>query len=197
MEVSVSFTGENEIPDPASYVTEQSPAGKVYIPAEGVIITGPVRIRYEKYPWIEKFELDGIKAAPAKRTGVGTKGARGFVRSLSTIYSPAYDEYYLFGGDSAFDARGYFSHAAESFIPLAADGQKIRLFRKFCGFTENMWREGSETMLRIALDVIVPLIHSDAAAWPEFIQTITPEFRDYLENVAQIAKQHPQNCGII
>ena len=185
MEVSVSFTRENEVPDPAAYATDMSPMGKVYIPAAGVVITGPIRVRYEKHPWIERFELDGIKAAPAKRTGIGTKDAKGFVKSLSSIYSPAYDEYRLYGGDTSFDAPGYFAHAAEYFVRLVSDPQKNRMFRKFCGFTENMWREGDQEMLSVAMDTILPLLRRDPAAWAEFTKTITPEFLDYLENVPQ------------
>ena len=185
MELSVSFTGEGEPPDPDTYRTEQSPVGKVYIPADGVVITGPVRVRYEKYPWIEKFEVDGVKAAPARRTGAGTIDAKGFVRSLSTIYSPAYDEYRLYGGDESFDARGYFAHAASYFISLAEDPQRGRMFRKFCGFTENMWREGNAEMLSVAIDAILPVLKTGSASWSGFKQSITPEFLDYVEKMPQ------------
>lgn len=33
------------------------------MPAHGVLLEENAAIRYEKYPWIEKFELDGIKPA--------------------------------------------------------------------------------------------------------------------------------------
>ena len=41
-----------------------SPVGKVYVPLSGVILDDEPGIRYERRPWIEGFELDGIKAAP-------------------------------------------------------------------------------------------------------------------------------------
>lgn len=183
MEMSVSFIGENETHDPENYLTKRSRIGKVYIPVTGVVQTGPIRIRYEKHPWIEKFELDGIKAAPARRTGVGTKGAKGFVQSLSTIYAPAYEEYRRYGGEESFDARRFFTHVAEYFVPMATDALRIRMFRKFGGFTENIWREGNADMLSVAIDCILPVIRMDPAAWKEFRKTITPEFLDYVENI--------------
>ena len=47
----------------------ESPAGKVYIPLSGVILDDEPGIRYEKHPWLEGFELDGISAATAAGTG--------------------------------------------------------------------------------------------------------------------------------
>ena len=62
--MSVSFTDE----DPAEYaedhLREESQIGSVYVPLHGVLIEEGARIRYEKKPWIEGFELDGIKPAP-------------------------------------------------------------------------------------------------------------------------------------
>ena len=182
MEVSVSFTGEGEIPDPAKYLEDTSPVGKVYIPRDGVLITGPIGVRYEKHPWIEQFELDGIKAAPAKRTGYGTKNARGFVRSLGTIYARAYDEYREYGGDEAFDAGGYFAHAAEHFLGMAENPGAAKIFRSFCGFTENMWREGDPKMYHIAMDVMLPMIRK-SGSWDTFEGSITDEFREYISNL--------------
>ena len=43
------------------YLREESPIGAVYIPKHTVDIGENPGIRYERYPWIEKFELDGIK----------------------------------------------------------------------------------------------------------------------------------------
>lgn len=56
----MSFADENrEFGD--DYLCEESPVGKVYIPMHGVDIGENPGIRYEKYPWIEKFELDDLK----------------------------------------------------------------------------------------------------------------------------------------
>ena len=181
MEISVGFTDETF--SRPGYIEESSVLGRVFIPEDSVVITGPVRVRYEKYPWIEKFETDGLKAAPAKRTGCGTKDARGFVKSLSTIYSGAYDDYRSFGGDEGFDAEGYFGHVTEHFAELARDGRAAKLAEKFCGFTENMWREGNEKMYHIAMAVMLPGIMADDDLRRIFDENITPEFREYLDNM--------------
>ena len=62
--MSVSFTGEEGPDDPGGYIREESQIGAVYVPMHGVLIEDGAAIRYERYPWIEKFELDGIKPAP-------------------------------------------------------------------------------------------------------------------------------------
>ena len=68
---------------------------------------------------------------------------------------------------------------------MASDPQKARLFSKFCGFAENMWREGDEEMLRICLDDVLPALLSDATAGEAFEKSITAEFRAYLEGSRQ------------
>lgn len=183
MEVSVSFTDGNTDLNigGASYITDSTVLGRVWIPAEGLILTPPLRVRYEKHPWMETFELDGIRPAPARRTGLGTKNARGFVRSLSTIYSRAYDDYLEFGGDDSFDAAGYFRHAAEHFARMANDQDKSRMYAKFCGFTENMWREGDEEILEICLGEVVPVLQDTGS----FRDNITEEFRVQLDRLRE------------
>lgn len=183
MEMSVSFTdGTEDVCKTrgGGFRTDVTVLGKVYIPVEGVAVTGPLRIRYEKHPWLECFELDGIRALPDRRTGTGTKDARGFVKSLSTIYSGAYDDYRKFGGDETFDAVGYFGNAARHFVETAHDPDKRKLFRMFCGFTENMWREGDQAMLEAAMETVVPLVMDDPEAREAFMRNITEEFRDYI-----------------
>ena len=165
-----------------TYDIDRTVIGRVWIPREGLEISPPVRVRYEKHPWITAFEFDGLKAAPARRTGIGNKAAKGFVKSLSTIYSKAYDDYRAYGGDESFDAGAYFSNAAKHFASMASDPQKARLFSKFCGFAENMWREGDEEMLRVCLDDVLPAVLSDEAARTAFESSITSEFRSYLED---------------
>ena len=167
------------------YDIDRTVMGRAWIPREGLEISPPVRVRYEKHPWITAFEFDGLRAAPARRTGIGNKGAKGFVKSLSTIYSKANDNYRAYGGDECFDAGAYFSNAAKHFASMASDPQKARLFSKFCGFAENMWREGDEEMLRICLDDVLPALLSDATAGEAFEKSITAEFRAYLEGSRQ------------
>lgn len=57
--MAVSFTDEELSPD--EYMIEKSPVGLVYIPLHSVELDEEAGIRYEKYPWIEKFEIDGIR----------------------------------------------------------------------------------------------------------------------------------------
>ena len=75
--MSVSFTGEEDSSLTDDYIEHESVLGKVYIPKHGVQIDGPVRIRYEKHPWIEAFELDGISPERPKREGFGVKSIQG------------------------------------------------------------------------------------------------------------------------
>ena len=63
-EVSVSFTDGDGSEYAEDYFREESQIGIVYVPVHGVLLEENAVIRYEKYPWIEKFELDGIKPAP-------------------------------------------------------------------------------------------------------------------------------------
>ena len=163
------------------YSVEETSLGRVWISAEGLLMDPPVMIRYEKHPWIEKFEFDGIRPAPARRKGIGTKDARGFVRSLSTIYAPAYDEYREYGGGESFDAAEYFRHAARHFARMAEDEGKAKLYAKFCGFAENMWREGDREMLDVCMRHVLPALADNEKAAVIFTDTVTQEFLDYLE----------------
>ncbi len=61
--MSVSFTDDDPSAYEADYLREESQIGAVYVPLHGVVLEENAAIRYEKYPWIEKFELDGIKPA--------------------------------------------------------------------------------------------------------------------------------------
>ena len=185
MEVSVSFTDGsrdlNRAEEPL-YEVYDTVLGRVWVPTEGLVLTRPARIRYERYPWIEKFEFDGIKPAPAKRKGIGTKDARGFVKSLASVYSAAYDEYREYGGDDAFDAEAYFAHAADDFVTRAAEPVNRKMVSMFCGFAENMWREGDADMLRICLDTVIPRLTADENVKAIADNTFTEEFREYLKS---------------
>lgn len=149
----------------------------MYVPTEGVEITGPLGIRYEKHPWIERFETDGIVPAKPRRTGFGTKDAKGFVKSLNTIYAPAYDEWFEYGEDAA----GYFAHVTDSFVRRSHDVDQAKIFHMFCGFTENVWREGTREMHDVVMDVMLPVINKDEIAQKVFKEAITDEFREYIE----------------
>ena len=49
------------------YSIFESELGKVYIPTKQVELSDEIAIRYEKYPWVECFEVDGVKAKPPKK----------------------------------------------------------------------------------------------------------------------------------
>lgn len=181
MEMSVRFIDEQvseEFSGNPDYSCDNSTAGKVFVPVDGVIIEGPIGIRYERRPWIEQFELDGIKAAPPRRKGVGNKDLKGFVKSLSTIYAKAYDDYNAIGDD----ANVYFGHVAEYFTKTYENPQMRKLFDKFSGLTENMWREGNLEMLDAAMQMIIPIMRRKAEIWERFQMGITEEFKSYIEN---------------
>lgn len=183
MEISVSFTdgGGSEFAD--GYTRYESPVGYVYVPVKGVIIEEPVAIRYERHPWIEAFELDGIRPEPARREGFGMKSIQGFVMSLGKVYDDVLSDYNLFAGEDGFDAEGFFGHAADRMIAEAKTepGQ----FRRFAGFTENMWRLGDEPSYKLAMGTIIPRLKEHDDIWSIFTSEITDEFRDALngENV--------------
>lgn len=219
--MSVSFTDGIKAPDDAvisrtEYLTDETGLGRVYIPKEGVLVTGPICVRYEKYPWLEKFEVDGLRPAPPKRAGIGSKDLRGFVKSLSTIYSRAYDDYREYvetepnqgdvqampsdknaAGNTGTTAAEYFAHVTRYFIgsvsaepgnagcpEVTAERQgdhpgAVRMFRRFCGFTENMWREGDGEMLEVCMQTMLPLLREDETAWQIFLGTVTEEFREF------------------
>lgn len=158
------------------YEIERSCLGKVYVPREGVEIDGEIAIRYEKHPWLECFELDGIRATMPKRTGHGTKNFEAFVRSLSTIYSKAYDDHAEYT-----DPERYFAHVCEYFIELSRDPDRDKIFRKFCGFVENMWREGNSEMCKIALGTIFCMLKDDTLVFNKFHGSITGEFAEWLK----------------
>ena len=61
--MSVSFTGGDGSEYAEGYFREETQIGAVYVPLHGVLLEENAAIRYEKYPWIEKCKLDGIKPA--------------------------------------------------------------------------------------------------------------------------------------
>ena len=52
---------------------------------------------------------------------------------------------------------------------------------KFCGFAENMWREGDQEMLDICMETVISVLKKNAYMGAILKDTITEEFRDYLE----------------
>ena len=55
---TVQFYQEN------GYVVDETEVGRAYYPAENVRITGEICVRYEVFPWISRFEIDGIRPVP-------------------------------------------------------------------------------------------------------------------------------------
>lgn len=63
--MSVGFADKDKGPQyyaEQNYVVDKTEIGYVYYPRENVEVTGEIVIRYEKLPWISRFEIDGIKA---------------------------------------------------------------------------------------------------------------------------------------
>lgn len=182
MEVSVSFTDKAESEYEEKYHKDKSVLGNVYIPKEGVTITGPIAVRYEKHPWIEQFEIDGIRAVVPKRQGFGVKNAQGFVQSLSTIYSEAYDIYHEYIKEGELDAHAYFGYATDYFMNVFEDERRHKMVAKFCGFVENMWREGDEAIYNVAMQTVLEKLRNNQDFWDFFENSITQEFKEYIES---------------
>lgn len=63
---------------------------------------------------------------------------------------------------------------------MADDSARERMLVRFCGFTENMWREGNEEMLGICLETVIPVLRRHGSSRIVFESGITDEFRDWL-----------------
>lgn len=161
----------------------------MFISKDDLDIVGDVCIRYERHPWIERLEFDGLNPRMPVRKGFGTRKAKAFASSLSKIYAKAYDDYASMCSEEFIDSENedgldtdaYFSNVASFFVQNADRSETIPMVRKFCGFAENMWREGTEKMHDVALEVILPIIENNPQAKEIFYNTITPEFNNYIE----------------
>ena len=176
MEVSVSFTDGDGSEYAEGYSRYESQIGYVYVPAKGVIIEEPAGIRYERHPWIAAFELDGIKPEPTRREGFGVKSIQGFVMSLGKVYADVLSDYNSFAGEAGFDAEGFFRHVTDRMIVEARTDPEQ--FRRFSGFTENMWRLGDEPSYKLAMGTIVPKLMETEDIRRMFLDNITEEFRE-------------------
>jgi len=43
-----------------------------------------------------------------------------------------------------------------------------------------MWREGDREVYGLAMNTVLPVLKKDEAVWNDFVNEITPEFREYL-----------------
>lgn len=175
MEVSVSFTDGDGSDYSEGYNRYESQIGHVYVPVNGVIMEEQAAIRYERHPWIETFELDGIRPEPARREGFGEKSIQGFVMSLGKVYDDVLSDYNMFAGESGFDAEGFFGYVADK-LSAAATAEPEQ-FRRFAGFTENMWRLGDEPSYKLAMETIIPRLQQNENLLSMLHSNITEEFR--------------------
>lgn len=165
--MSVGFTDKDEsFYVEQNYIVDESPLGKVYYPSTGAMQTGDIGVRYEVKPWISAFYVDGLRALPALRLGMGTKSPKYFVELLSNIYPRAFDEYKVNK-----KAESYFASVNEWFLEEASD----TLLRMYIGFVENVWREGNGKMLGIA-EQLVQSLASDSRGRQFLVDGITEEF---------------------
>ncbi|MBQ0005217.1 MAG: hypothetical protein KBS68_05075 [Clostridiales bacterium] len=158
-----------------NYIVDESPMGKVYYPATGAMQTGDIGVRYEVKPWISAFYVDGLRALPALRLGMGTKSPKYFVELLSNIYPKAFDEY-----KANKNAEMFFMNANDWFLVQASD----TLLRMYIGFVENVWREGNGKMLGVAEQILRSLA-SDSRGRVFLEEGITEEFAksDFLKKI--------------
>ena len=178
MEISVSFTDEDGAEYSEGYTRYETQIGYVYVPAKGVIIEEPAAIRYERHPWIEAFELDGIRPEPARREGFGEKSIQGFIMSLGKVYDDVMGDYDKFAKDGGFDAEGFFGHVTGRMMAEAS--AEPEQFRRFSGFTENRWRLGEEASYDLGMGAVIPKLRQNKDIWDRFETEITDEFREAL-----------------
>lgn len=178
MEISVSFTDEDTAEYSEGYTRYESQTGYVYVPEKGVIIEQPAAIRYERHPWIEAFELDGIRPEPARREGFGEKSIQGFILSLGKVYDDVQSDYDMFVKEGRFDSEAFFGHVTERM--MAGASAEPEQFRRFSGFTENMWRLGDEPSYDLAMGTVIPALRKNKDIWDRFKAEITDEFREAL-----------------
>ena len=175
MEMSVGFIGEDEKPSPDDFSECDSVQGKVYIPKLGVQIYEPVCIRYERHPWIETFEFDGIRPERPVREGFGVKSIQGFLLSLNSVYSEAGKDFEAYTAEESRDLNDFFVYVTDRMI---SESEKSPVqFRRFCGFIENMWRIGNESAYDLAMKRLIPQIMTCEPAWNMLLGNITDEFR--------------------
>ena len=178
MEVSVSFTDGDAAEYSEGYTRYESQIGHVYVPVKGVIIDKPAAIRYERHPWIEAFELDGIRPEPARREGFGEKSIRGLILSLGKVYDDVKSDYDMFDGEEGFDEEAFFRYVTDRM--MAEYSAEPEQFRRFAGFTENMWRLGDEPSYKLAMGTMIPVLRKDKDIWAGFNAGITDEFKEAL-----------------
>ena len=178
MEISVSFTDGDGTEYSETHTRYESQIGHVYVPVKGVIIEEPAAIRYERHPWIETFELDGIRPEPARREGFGVKSIQGFILSLGKVYDDVQSDYDMFNGEAGLDAEAFFRHVTGRMMAEAS--KEPEQFRRFAGFTENMWRLGDEPSYKLAVETVIPPLKEKEEIWDRFKACITDEFREAL-----------------
>lgn len=60
--MSVGFTDEEkDAMLSKGYAADVSELGNVFYPKEGIIIRDKISVNYVEYPWLTRFEVDGIE----------------------------------------------------------------------------------------------------------------------------------------
>lgn len=59
------------------YVAEESEIGTVYYPGTGVEVSGKIAVNYMEYPWLTRFEVEGIRPADSQRADVSRPEEKG------------------------------------------------------------------------------------------------------------------------
>lgn len=166
---------------------DETVLGRAYYPSDGVRITGELAVRYEKKPWLEAFEVDGLEALPDRRKGVGSRLIQEYVGTLSDdLYPPALELYREnIERNGSYDAVEYWAEVSRRFACEVQSspnhGGSPKQFRRYCGFVENMWREGNQEVLDIVLGTILEIITADEKLEEFFRESITDEFKEFLE----------------
>ena len=122
----------------------------------------------------ENFNVSDLNASLAfYEKALGLKECR-----RKTADDGSYIIVYVKNDESGFDAEGFFGYVTDKMA--AAAMAEPEQFRRFAGFTENMWRLGDEPSYKLAMKTIVPRLQRDEDTWSMFQSDITEEFREAL-----------------
>lgn len=191
MEISVGFADtdcDEKKYIEEGYVIDSTELGRVFYKPDAVDIDEEVSIIYDIKPWLEAFRIEGMRPKNPLRRGPGTKLARDFVPDLLEIFDDALYLYKTHCETSGeFDASGYFAEVNKYFCEIirksegqAKGSEDRRLAAMYCGFVENLWREGDIHVEKIVAEVILPVMLEDEIVRSRLMSIATDEFVQWI-----------------
>lgn len=176
----MSFTDEtSEVMRAKGFLAFDSELGRVYIPDKGVELESNVEINYMRRPWLEAFEVTGVRPAMSLRKGPGTQSPETMIKLAYEIYSERLDD--------DMSPRVFVTEMTRHFIGyiIESEGQNRGAIKRvraaeFLGWVENLWREGDAWCEQLVRDEILPMLHREELAWKRLMEVVTNEFKDWI-----------------